>query len=146
MASALISARVGVGMASGAGDPIANRTMSWVWLASNEVLESMTEPTRSVAREARGRIALGCMVTFRRWRTDAPSRVGSALDGQPSREVGQPLCASFGDQDRFGGLVAPAVHPHAEDDGESHARRDLRLVLGAQADGAFAPVRRVADA
>ena len=66
MASRPISAKVWVGMASGEGDPIANRTMSWVWLASSEVLESMTEPTRSAAREARGRIALGCMVTFRR--------------------------------------------------------------------------------
>jgi len=68
MASLPISAKVCVGMASGDGAPIANRTMSWVWLASSEVLESMTEPTRSAAREARGRIAWGCMVTFRRAR------------------------------------------------------------------------------
>jgi len=41
--------------------------MSWVWLASSEVLESMTEPTRSAARAASGRPALECMITFRGW-------------------------------------------------------------------------------
>ena len=41
-------------MASRAGLPMAKRTMSWVWEASSEVLESMTEPTRPEVRAASG--------------------------------------------------------------------------------------------
>src|SRR5579875_1810651 len=123
-----MSCSVAAGTASAAGLPIANRTMSCCWLASSEVLESITEPTRSAARVARG------------------SRVITLLRGQSTGDVGQQIRSVGSDEHRLRGLVAPPVHPHAEDDVERHTLLDHRLVLGPDAHRALAPVRWIADA
>src|SRR5690554_7297823 len=70
---------------------------------------------------------------------------GSAHE-ELAREVGQGLAAGLGDQDALGDLQAPLVLPEARHEVEGHAGLQDGLVGGAQAHGALAPVRRVADA
>src|SRR5690625_5218816 len=105
--------------------------MSWVWLCSSEVLESITEPTRSAARLARGRVTAGVVFMVS----------SSLLDGQTLFHIGEPFGTRGGDQDCFGHLIAPSVHPHAEDDVEGHPGLQTGGLLGAEADRALAPVR-----
>src|SRR5690606_41506063 len=104
---------------------MANRTMSWVWLCSSEVLESITEPTRPDARSASGSVGVVVIVgplvsgLVGRVRACSVCRVrGSDLHRQLLRQRGQALRAVVVEQDAPGQLVPPAVQPHAQDDVE----------------------------
>ena len=73
-----ISASTCVGIASAAGLPMAKRTTSWVCRCSSEVLESITEPTRPLARSA------------------SRSRRGS-ITGHVLSRAGSPIMPDFAD-------------------------------------------------
>src|SRR3954453_13518379 len=129
-----MSASTEDGTASAAGLPIANRTTSGDCLCSNDVLESMTDPTSPAARAAYGGGGRGWVCTV------LPPDRGFV------RQVGQSFHPGCADHDRLGQFVAPAVHPHPENDVERHAGLQLGRLLAAQAHGALTPVRGIADA
>src|SRR5690606_40138460 len=101
---------------------MANRTMSWVWLCSSEVLESITEPTRPDARSASGSVgvvvSVGPLVSglVGRVRVCSVCRVrGSDLDRQLLRQRGQALRAVVVEEVAVGGRVLPPVQPRAHE-------------------------------
>src|SRR5690606_9084473 len=71
----------------------------------------------------------------------------SVLDVESARPVTEAFGgAVLADQDAFGDLEAPVFHPQARHEVEGHAGLENGLLLLAERDGAFAPVRRVGNA
>ena len=77
----------------------------------------------------------------RRW-----PQQGSVLHEQPARIVAERLGAGGGDLEALGDLEPPVVLPDRRDQVKAHAFLEHGAVARAQAHGALAPVRRVAEA